>query len=77
VYAVSRDKWKVLKAKSKVVVLPVPEPDAVEIEVWGYDPELFSLVGIVDPWSLHLSLKEHQDERVEAALEQMMRGVQW
>lgn len=77
VYAVSRDKWKALKAKSKVVELPVPEPDAVEIEIWGYDPELFAEHGIVDPWSLYLSVKDHQDERIEAALEQMMRGVQW
>jgi len=77
VYALSRDTWNALKAKSKVVELPVPESDAAEIEIWGYDPELFTLDGIIDPWSLYLSLKDVQDERVEAALEQMMRTVQW
>jgi hypothetical protein len=77
VYALSRNKWKALKAKSKIVELPVPEPDAAEIEVWGYDPELFAVGGIVDPWSLYLSLKDHQNERVEAALEEMIRGIQW
>lgn len=77
VFAVSRNKWKTLKAEATIAELPVAEPGAVEIEVWGYDPELFAENGIVDPWSLYLTLKDQQDERVEAALDQMMRGVQW
>jgi DNA-binding MarR family transcriptional regulator len=77
IVAVSREKWKALKTQQQIIELPVPEPDAVEIEVWGYTPELFAGGGIVDPFSLFLSLKGHQDERVEAALEEMMRGIQW
>ena len=32
---------------------------------------------MVDRLSLYLSLKENKDERVEAVLEEMMKGLQW
>jgi len=32
---------------------------------------------VVDRLSLYLLLKESQNERVEAALEEMMKGLQW
>ena len=76
-FAASRNRWKSLKTRSEIIELPVAEPDAVEIEIWGYDPEFFAVGGIVDPWSLYLSLRDHQDERVEATLEKLMRNIQW
>jgi len=48
-----------------------------EIEVWSYEPALFAMDGVVDRLSLFLSLRDEEDERVEAALEQMMREMQW
>ena len=48
-----------------------------EIEVWWYPPALFAERGIVDPFSLYLSLKADHDERTEAALEEMMEKFQW
>ncbi|EFB40206.1 MULTISPECIES: hypothetical protein [Parachlamydia] len=47
----------------------------IELEVWNYDPELFAKDGIVDPFSLYLSLQESKDERVEGALEEMMEKI--
>lgn len=52
------------------------------VEIWKYDPEI--LVGdqpdntqVVDPLSLYLSLKESKDERIEMALEQLIKKVVW
>jgi hypothetical protein len=48
-----------------------------EIEVWSYDPKLFATAGVIDRLSLFLSLWDENDERVEAALEQMMKEMPW
>ncbi len=47
------------------------------VEVWGYDPKRFAKEGRVDPFSLYLTLRWDQDERIEAALEEMMEKVEW
>jgi hypothetical protein len=49
----------------------------LEIEVWTYSPKSLSDSGTVDRLSLYLDLREDEDERVQSALEEMMRGVQW
>jgi len=73
VFAVSLDKWK----KMEVIELPNREDAAFEVEVWHYDPSLFASCGIVDPFSLYLSLKRIEDERVEIALDEMMEKIEW
>ena len=52
------------------------------LEVWKYDPlilvgELPNDLPVVDPLSLYLSLKEGRDERVEMALEQIIKKFIW
>ena len=76
-YALSRGDWKLIRQRRKVIVVPVQEPDAQEIEVWSYPPALFAERDVVDPLSLYLSLKDNQDERIESALEEMMRKLEW
>jgi len=49
----------------------------VELELWDYDPGLFSNNRHVDLLSLYASLKEETDERVEQALEEVLRGEPW
>lgn len=44
----------------------------VMMELWKYDPFLFSNGASVDPVSLICSLKECEDERVENAIDEMM-----
>jgi hypothetical protein len=51
------------------------------LEVWKYDPAVLA-EGItdtsnVDPLSLYLSLKDHQDERIEQALEKIIADYIW
>jgi DNA-binding MarR family transcriptional regulator len=77
VIAVSQEKWKTLKTQHRVSELPVAESDAIEIEVWSYSPHRLADSRNVDRFSLYLSLKGDPDERVEAALEEMMAGVPW
>jgi len=74
---VSRDDWKSLRQHHKVVEVPEPDAEAQEIEVWSYRPELLADGDRVDPLSLYLSLKGNRDERVEAALEEMMETLPW
>jgi DNA-binding MarR family transcriptional regulator len=76
-YALSREDWKALRQRHKIIEIPAQDPDASEIEVWWYPPALFAEDGIVDPLSLYLSLKADHDERTEAALEEMMEKFQW
>jgi len=49
----------------------------VELEIWNYDPKLFTDKKYVDLMSLYSSLKEKKDERVEQALEEILRGEIW
>jgi hypothetical protein len=75
--ALSGENWKELKQVHQVIELPSSEPGALEIEVWRYAPGLFSKGNVVDRLSLYLSLKESRDERIEASLEEMMKGLGW
>lgn len=55
----------------------VKDENLVELQMWEYDPKLFAKEGNVDIVSLYASLKEDKDERVEQALEEVLRGEKW
>ena len=74
VFALSREDWKSLNQHRQVNKLPNKEPGALEIEAWSYAPTLFAKNKLVDRLSLYLSLQGSKDERIEAALEEMMKG---
>ena len=76
VYAVGRREWKHRLAK-QVQILPYPDQAILQLEIWEYDPKVFSSEGYTDPFSLYLSLRESQDERVQMALEEMMEAIKW
>jgi len=59
------------------MILDIAEPNASELEVWSYSPELFAKKGVVDRFSLFLSMRENNDERIQSALEGMMEQVEW
>ena len=77
VFAVSREDWKSLKQRRQIGILPTKEPGSLEIEVWSYAPTLFAKDKLVDRLSLYLSLKDSKDERIEIALEEMLKGQPW
>jgi len=70
-YAVSRDVWKRME-KAGVEKIPVEEPGTCLLQVWCYDPKILEVDGMVDPFSLFLTLQDETDERIEMALEEMM-----
>lgn len=77
VLAVRSKDWATLKRQHNLQVVPAQEPQATEIEIWSYDPNLFADNGLADPLSVYLSLKNTDDERVEAALAEMLEGLKW
>ena len=44
----------------------------VKVEIWAYDPQLFTHTNIADTLSIVLSLKENKDERIEEVLEEIL-----
>lgn len=77
VFAISADNWKALSQDAETVELPYAEPGTCQMEIWSYDPCLFDRNGTVDPFSLYLTLKDDSDERVAAALKDIMKGMIW
>jgi hypothetical protein len=75
--ALDRKGWKALHHGDRFVEAMPDDPDGRMVEIWNYDPNLFAGDGRVDPLSLYLSLRDNPDERVQAALDQMMRKVPW
>ncbi|KAB3524852.1 MarR family transcriptional regulator [Alkaliphilus serpentinus] len=49
----------------------------VELEIWDYEPTQITDKNHVDIMSLYASLKEEKDERIEQALEEVLRGEIW
>lgn len=77
VFAFSADEWKVRVQQGGLGEIALAEPDACEIELWKYAPEQLAQDGIVDRLSLYLSLKDIPDERVQAALDELLEGMEW
>ena len=55
----------------------IKDTKLVELELWDYDPKLFSNKHHVDLVSLYASLKEESDERIELTIEEVLRGEPW
>lgn len=77
VFAVSQNEWKVSLQRRNVEILDRPDSQTVEVEVWGYPPDLFAQNDLVDRLSLYLSLRDTSDERIELALEELLKGIKW
>ena len=54
-----------------------PDENVLQLELWKYDPELFSKNGVVDPVSLYMCFSSNVDERIEGALEEYLEGYIW
>ena len=53
------------------------DPEAIEYEIWSYDPAQLTTNNTVDKLSLYLSLKSENDERVQMSLEEMIEEIKW
>ena len=54
-----------------------PDAEAVNLELWKYDPALFAQNGIVDPISLALCFEDNADERIEASIGEYLEDYKW
>jgi hypothetical protein len=75
-YAVGRSKWKEMQ-KDGISISERPDPGDIQLQVWRYDPDITAQDGMVDPFSLYISLRSEKDERVQGALEELIGGHQW
>jgi hypothetical protein len=75
--AVTGSQWKSLRGQVDLQPMAAGDPDATNVEIWSYDPAILAENGFVDRLSLYLALRETRDERIEAALAEMMEAVAW
>lgn len=52
----------------------VDPAEQVRLELWAYDPKIFSKDNTVDNLSLALSFQDNPDERIEEAVEELVGG---
>lgn len=45
------------------------------LEIWKYDPYMFSCDGFADPVSVALSLEKTSDERIQISVEEMIKKI--
>lgn len=76
IYAIDVKEYRQVNIPKGFQLSSIDEAD-FELEIWNYNPQLFSKDGRVDPFSLYLSLRETTDERIETALEELMEKIQW
>ena len=48
-----------------------------QLEIWKYNPKLLTNSDCVDKASLYASLRDEKDERVQIALEELLKGEKW
>lgn len=87
--AIGEQAWRTLKKKHPALHAEQSfTPDALELELWKYDPVLLirgdpisgrhpeqAGYGCVDPYSLYLTLRDNPDERIAMSLDEMMKSI--
>ncbi len=76
-FAVKKEDWDFCKRRDLIEEVKFSEDAKYQLQIWSYAPELFAENGSVDKFSLYLSLKDNEDERVQLALEAMMESIEW
>ncbi|MDO5044946.1 MAG: MarR family transcriptional regulator [Coriobacteriia bacterium] len=66
--------WKKSFDSSKLTDDLVDSERQVKLELWSYDPRMFSNENTADVLSLALSLEDNHDERVEGAVKELLGG---
>ncbi len=77
VRACSQTYFMQLKHANAIQFLEYETTDAVELEVWTYNPLAVSHSKWVDQLSLYLSLKDDPDDRTQICLKEMLEAVTW
>lgn len=75
VYALESKLWQA-SIRSQFEIVPYPEGDIMELQLWKYPVKLIS-ADHIDLLSLYLSLKNEKNERVQSALNSLLEGFVW
>lgn len=75
VFAVASARWR--KLGRNIERIPIQDEGTCQLELWRYPPDILARQGCVDPLSLALSLREHPDERVQDAVEELIEDLPW
>lgn len=78
-WAITSGEWKKIQTEPGLHMIPEVSKDMAhaEFEIWHYDPRLLAEKPLVDPLSLALSLTHMNDDRVQIAIDELLRGVPW
>jgi len=77
VIAVSAAAWRPIRNELVQGQLSGTDTSLVEVEAWIYPPTAVVDGPVVDRLSLFLSLRDSADERVEAAVLELLAGMKW
>lgn len=77
VVAVAASAWRLRKENLRLIEIEHSDSGLVEVELWSYRPEAIAGNQVVDRLSLYLSVRDTTDERIEAARDQLLEGMEW
>lgn len=77
VYAMSASEYRRAEMSHLVDEQAYLEKDSLIIEQWRYRPKVLTHDQTVDRLSLYLALQDERDERIQAALGELLEGVKW
>jgi DNA-binding MarR family transcriptional regulator len=75
--AVAQETWQSLAEGRNLGDVLAGDPNAVQVQIWSYDPALFGHEGVVDPLSLILSLHQDEDDRTRMACTELLEKLPW
>ena len=76
-YAAGPKDWKILQSGEFGKMVHQEEDPNFAVDVWRYDPDTVSGRREIDALSLYLQFREHPDERLETAAEQLLECFTW
>ena len=77
VYAVHYKEWSNTVANAALTLVEHVDEAVSVIELWHYDPMILADAGVVDRLSLWTQFRNHPDERVAKAAEDLLEQVSW
>lgn len=75
-YAISVEDYAELKRSGLIKNSNKVEGD-FKFEIWKYNPQLLSRNKFIDPLSLYLAYKNDTDERIEGAIDKLLKRTLW
>ncbi len=75
--AVWKKGFKAVTSENMLTEIETEDEADLIIEEWYYDPRRLSDTDEVDPLSLYLSLRDEPDERIQIAIEELLKTIPW